>query len=302
VYFVPGVAGASFGRSIANLGDFNGDGVGDVALSAHNFDSANGRAYVVFGRNNTGPTTLGFAATENLATYTTAQGMRFDSAGVPGFANARFGWAMDAADVNGDGRRDLLVGATLYQTPSRAESGAVVGIYGPGANPPAYARTLDTLLGNGAAFLMQGPRANGGIGWAVANVGDIDGDERFDFAVGSPIGVIPNFPINAGNTIAVYGRASGSPFIANGDLAGLPLQRGTEWIGEAVGDNSGWSISGGGDFNGDGRDDLLIGAPRADGTPGANSGITYLLLDNRRLVMFCDGLEAPEAGACGATN
>jgi hypothetical protein len=209
---------------------------------------------------------------------------------------------MDAADINGDGRRDLLAGALLYETPARAQSGAVVGIYGPGANAPTYARSLGTLLSNGAAFLMQGPRANGAIGWSVTDAGDLDGDGRADLAASTPIGAVPGFAANAGSTFIIYGRTSGSPFLPNGDLASLPLVRGTEWIGEAGGDNSGWSVSGGGDFNGDGRDDLLIGAPRADGTPGANSGITYLLLNNRRLVMFCDGLEAPDNDACGATN
>jgi hypothetical protein len=302
VAFVAGEADGRLGRGLADVGDFNGDGVGDVAIAAHNAEVGTGRVFVVYGRNNTGPTTLGFSAIENLGTFTAAQGMRLDAAGASGFEASRFGWSLAAADVDGVGGRDLLIGAPLADGLGRTDSGAVVGVYNTGAPAPAFARGIASLLGSGAAFTVVGARTAELIGSSVARLGDLDGDGVEDFAVGSTLGAGANGVAQGGYTQTVRGRPAGDPFPATTDLLRLPLRFGTLWLGEAAGDQSGTSVAGGGDFNGDGRPDLLIGAPRSAGTGNLDSGVTYLVLDNRSPLLFCDGAEPVGAPACGGTN
>lgn len=302
VAFVAGEADGRLGRGLADVGDFNGDGVGDLAIAAHNADVGTGRVFVAFGRNNTGPTTLGFAAIENLATFTAAHGMRFDASGATGFEASRFGWSLAAANVDGVGGRDLMIGAPLADGLGRIDAGAVVGIYNTGAPAPAFARGISTLLGAGAAFTVVGARGAELIGASVARLGDLDGDGIEDFAVGSTLGAGSNGASQGGYTQTVRGRPSSAPFPATTDLLRLPLRFGTLWLGEAAGDQSGSSIGGGGDFNGDGRPDLLIGAPRSAGTGNLDSGVTYLVLDNRSPLVFCDGAEPVGAPVCGGTN
>lgn len=300
VSFKLGLDGARLGRSVTGLGDFNGDGVGDAAFSAHNTDGASGRIHVVFGRNNTGPTALGFAASEDIDAFTTAQGMRFDAAGTAELSGSRFGWSMDAADINGDGRPDLLAGAPLASIGSRTQSGALIAIYGTGANAPVFARGVGGLVASGAAIAFQGPREFDGIGETVAALGDVDGDGRADFATSAPLAPAPGAVTQAGYSIVLYGRSPADPFPPLTDLEPLPLQRGTVWYGEALGDQSGGALSAA-DFNGDGRSDVAIGARLSDGTGSADGGATYLILRNPRQVVLCDGFE-PAATNCGGVN
>lgn len=300
VNFRIGLAGARLGRGVAGLGDFNGDGVGDAAFSAHNADSGSGRVYVVFGRNNTGPTTLGFAASEDLESFTTAQGLRFDTSGTSELSQARLGWSIAAADLNGDARPDLLAGAPLASIGGRTQSGALIAIYGTGTPAPAFARGVGALVASGEGIAFQGMRAFDGVGEIVAALGDVDGDGRPDVATSAPLAPAPGDITQGGYTLVLYGRTPSDAFPPLTDLMSLPLRRGTLWSGEALGDQSGSAVSGG-DFDGDGRSDLTIGARLSDGTGNADAGVSYLILHNRRQVVFCDGFE-PGASACEGVN
>jgi hypothetical protein len=63
------------------------------------------------------------------------------------------------------------------------------------------------------------------------------------------------------------------------DLAALTAVQGTLFIGAAFDDRTGWDVSVAGDLNGDGFDDLLIGAPWADGPSNSVqfSGDSYII-------------------------
>jgi hypothetical protein len=80
---------------------------------------------------------------------------------------------------------------------------------------------------------------------------------------------------NAGETYVVFGRQGG--FGANLDLSSLTAATGFTITGTAALNLTGHSVASAGDINGDGMDDLLIGALYADGTGGTDTGETYVV-------------------------
>ena len=142
------------------------------------------------------------------------------------------GFAVDGAgDVDGDGVPDWIAGA-----PGDSNNGQEVG----------YARVYS---GADGAILrtFQGDAKDDLFGSAVAGIGDADGDGRGDLAVGAYFD--DDGGINAGR-VKVYSGASGNLlYVLDGDAAG---------------DYFGRALAGAGDVNGDGRGDLIVGAPYAD--------------------------------------
>jgi FG-GAP repeat/FG-GAP-like repeat/Stigma-specific protein, Stig1 len=136
-----------FGDSVASAGDVNGDGYGDVVVSAESID----RAYLYLG-------SAGGLGTSPAVTWVAPD--------IP----SSFGNSVASADVNGDGYADVVVGADRAQT----EIGCVY-LYLGGPDGPAASPTL-TLLP---------PDANEFFGFALASAGDVNGDGYADVAVSS---------------------------------------------------------------------------------------------------------------------
>ena len=103
-----------------------------------------------------------------------------------------------------------------------------------------------------------------GFGSAVAAVGDLDGDGAMDYAFGAP-----------GDSDA--GQLAGEVYVFHGPLSGhfLAAAADATITGEAPLDGFGLAIAGAGDVDGDGFDDLLIGA-RSNDTAGIQAGRVYL--------------------------
>ncbi|MEZ4239844.1 MAG: FG-GAP-like repeat-containing protein [Myxococcota bacterium] len=151
-----------------------------------------------------------------------------------------------AADLDGDGIGDLAAGA--------AGVDRVHLVFGP---------VQGSVFTNQAGPTLSGP-AGDGTGHALA-AGDVDGDGQVDLVVGAPHG-----DAEQGGVWIVPG-----PF----DPAGLdtPLSRlGTRISGVAAGDQAGFSVAVPGDLDGDGADDVLVGAPFAGGV-GAEAGAAYVV-------------------------
>ena len=110
-------------------------------------------------------------------------------------------------------------------------------------------------------FRLDGLSYNDGVGSSVAGAGDINGDGFDDLIIGAP--VQPRYgeqhTYTAGDSYVVFG--SGSGFDARVDLSELDGSNGFRLRGVAPNDRTGTSVAGAGDFNGDGIDDLIIGAP-----------------------------------------
>ncbi len=111
-----------------------------------------------------------------------------------------------------------------------------------------------------------------GLGRLVSNAGDVNGDGFDDLIVSSPY-ADPNGDFS-GSSYVIFGKASG--FSAVLDLSNLDSNSGFRLDGEAVDDYSGGSVSGAGDVNGDGFDDLIVGARGADPN-GGFSGSSYVI-------------------------
>ena len=246
-------AGDFSGRSVASAGDVNGDGIADLIIGADGagpHGSASGASYVVFGK------TTGFGANVDLSSLDGSSGFRISGAA----ASDHSGFSVaSAGDVNHDGFDDVIIGATNV-----SGSGASYVVFGHGG---AFASNIDLSSLNGTTgFKLSGAAVGDQSGFSVASAGDINGDGFADLIVGAR-----NAAANgngSGASYVVFGKASG--FASNINLSSLDGTNGFKLSGAAAGDASGYSVASAGDVNGDGFDDLIIGAPHAASTAGAS--------------------------------
>src|SRR4028118_1314840 len=128
-------------------------------------------------------------------------------------------------------------------------------------------------LNGSNGFAINGIAANDNSGWSVSSAGDVNGDGFDDLIIGAN-GADPNGIFGAGQSYVVFGSNSG--FGAGLNLWDLNGINGFAINGIAAGDLSGFSVSSAGDVNGDGFDDLIIGAVFADPN-GISSGQSYVV-------------------------
>ena len=246
------------------VADFNGDGFDDLAVAAP-YDTVDGKARA-------GTVTVFHGSRNGLTeAVTLAQG----TAGVPGEPEVgdSFGSALAVGDFDGDGCADLAVGASeeFLGRPRRdADGNGVVHVlYGSrdGVGRGAAPRTLDVRA--------VGRRPGTDRFGAALAAGDFDGDGDDELAVGTP-------GLAGGGGVAIFG-------LSRRDLrgrGGLVTKR-TRWVRRPAlaPDRFGEALAAG-DFDGDGRDELAIGAP-GEGNPvyGAG-GVTVISPVARRAVRF----------------
>jgi Ca2+-binding RTX toxin-like protein len=142
-----------------------------------------------------------------------------------------------------------------------------------------FAASLDlTALNGTAGFRILGAAAEDRSGGSVASAGDVNGDGFDDLIVGAGF-ADPNGS-GSGASYVLFGKAGG--FAADVDVASLNGADGFRIEGEAASDLSGASVAGAGDLNGDGLDDLIVGAFGADPN-GSYSGAAYVIFGARPL-------------------
>jgi hypothetical protein len=258
-------AGEYSGIAVSAAGDVDGDGIDDLIIGAFRAEpngTDSGSSYVVFGRS------TGFAAAINLSTLDGSNGFRLD--GVAMFDSSRHGVSA-AGDVNGDGLDDLIIGAKGADPNGIGTSGSSYVVFGRSTGF-ASAINLSTLSGSNG-FRLDGVAAYDQSGIAVSAAGDVNGDGLDDLIIGA-YGADPNGINNSGSSYVVFGRSTGIAATIN--LSTLSGSNGFRLDGVAARDYTGYAVSAAGDLNGDGLDDLIIGAPFAD--PNGNvSGSSYVV-------------------------
>ena len=227
-----------FGWQVAPAGDINGDGITDLVVGDPSNTSVAqfaGRAYVFLG-----PLTGNIDTSKAVATISAeAFGDNL------GFSVA------SAGDVNGDGIDDILIGARSNDT-NDTQSGRVYLFYGPVSGSLAAANADAIIFG--AAFDE--------VGRAVAPAGDLNGDGFGDIILGTDIA-------------GAAGR--GQVFVFNGPLSGerSVTTADATITGSFDNESFGASVASAGDVNGDGINDIIVGAPRFP-LNGVGTGRAYI--------------------------
>src|SRR5688572_9256209 len=239
--------------SVASAGDLNGDGFSDLIIGSQNADPGGeafaGASYVVFGKAH------GFASSIDLATLDGTNGFRME--GIDAYDRSGATVA-SAGDVNGDGFDDLIIRA--WEAGPRGESYVVFG------KASGFGTNFDfaTLDGENGFRLDRG-------GLSVASAGDVNGDGFADLIIGG---------IEGRKSYVVFGKASG--FDPSVDLATLNGTNGFRLDAADPLGLTGSSVASAGDVNGDGFDDLFIGAPNVGNTRppflgGLGPGASYVV-------------------------
>ncbi len=262
---IDGIFGSNdrLGRSVSGAGDVNGDGFDDVIVGAYGTDAGTGKSYVVFGKS------TGFASALDLTTLDGTNGFRIDGIDSRDFSG---GSVSGAGDVNGDGIDDLIVGARGADSGGDSFAGESYVVFG---KSTGFASTLDLSTLDGTnGFRIDGIDSLDYSGISVSGAGDVNGDGIDDVIVGAERGD-PGGDYNAGESYVVFGKSTG--FASALALSTLDGTTGFRIDGIDSFDYSGRSVSGAGDVNGDGFDDVIVGARSGDPGGKTNAGESYVV-------------------------
>jgi hypothetical protein len=230
------------GNSVDGLGDVNGDGLDDIAIAAYVTDDNGynaGTTYVVFGP-------VGGRLDPSDSDALLVGEVEIDYAGTS---------TASAGDVDADGLRDILIGA-----PNNDEGGDHAG-----AAYLVHGGVTGTILLGDADAKLVGESAGDEAGVCVSGAGDVNADGHDDLLVGAWGNAEAG--TNAGAAYLVRGPVTGSVDLRRADL---------ELVGASPRELAGYGVAGAGDLDGDGRADVLVGAP-GNAENGRTSGAAYIL-------------------------
>jgi hypothetical protein len=229
------------GESLASIEDVTGDGRPDLLVGNPWTDSQRGEIYLFSG---------GFSGLAGMGDVVAT----FDGAA----GGDEAGKALLGEDLDGDGIEDLLIGAPYVDIGSGSE-GSVYVLFGPVSTDKDLAADADSIW-SGASSLDH-------TGAFLSTAGDVDADGYRDILIGSRH---PTGGTNDDSAWLVCGRSlfPGATTVGSADVS---------FIREVGNDCTGHGLGGGGDFDGDGYDDVAIGAPYDD-SQFDDAGRAFLML------------------------
>ncbi|MDH4163941.1 MAG: FG-GAP-like repeat-containing protein [Nitrospirota bacterium] len=280
----------NFGWAFVNMGDVDGDGIADFAISA------------IHGSGDD-PADTSLSGTVTIYKGG-GNGRIIKKIGGDGPMD-KFGYALAAGDVNGDGKPDLVVSAPFNTNdPNFYQKGAVYGYFAPdfASRIALYSSTSNSTLGLGVAagdvngdgvadllmsssgkVLVYFGGANfapaidspdialtssaSGFGKAIAVIGDLDGDGKREIAIGAPNAMINTYR-DTGSVYIVKGSAAGAVSL-NAPSASLVVRI----DGAGLFSRFGASVTALGDVDNDGKPDFAVGAPMTDVTTSSGQNI-----------------------------
>jgi len=248
---------SSFGSSVTNIGDLNGDGVKDIAVGAFQDDETGiekGAVWIIFLNND------GTVKAHSKIPFT---GGTYESRDWFGRAVTNLG------DLDGDRINDLAVGVERHND-GGSGAGAIYILFMNTDGSVKLKQKISDSEGNFDVYLDGGFN----FGSAITSLGDIDGDGITDIAVGasgetnngSPTGAVYILFLEKNGTVKSYEKISGQTepfkFLLKGD------------------DNFGHSLTNIGDLDGDGINEMVVGA-RRDDDGGFQRGAIWIIFLNK---------------------
>ncbi len=249
--------GDLLGYSAGKLGDINGDSFDDIIIGAPDADPTSsdrvGAAYVIFGTNSA-------TSTLEVSNINGTNGFRIEGITNSDDAGTAVG---SAGDFDGDGVNDILLTARLADPNSAISSGQAYVIFGQSQGFGGQSVLNLSALDGTNGFTINGVSQFQQTGQDAASLGDINGDGQDDLLLG----------VISGNSSVLFGTSSITSTVELSDIYGT---NGFYIAPSGPNVNTGNSVAGIGDHNGDGIDDLLITAYRANPN-GSDSGQSYVV-------------------------
>ena len=267
------------GFSVSSAGDVDGDGKDDILIGAPYAGSNKGEVYLVFGSylaENRG-------TVADLSDLSGGKGVRLDGIDTDDYA----GYSVSSAgDVDGDGKDDVLIGAWGGDPDGAEEAGETYLVFGSHLATKPTTVDLNALSG-GKGVRLEGIDGSDYSGEFVSAAGDVDADGKGDILIGAYSAYSAR-----GEVYLVLGsHLATAETVDLGDLSG---GKGILILGIDEDDVAG-RVSSAGDVDGDGKDDILIGAPGADPEDEFDIGETYLI-SGHTLDLAIDGIGVANAG------